>query len=109
MYKTASRLACALLLISASLSVGFGQTSTANLTGLISDPAGVAIPGAKVKLENVATREKREAMSGNEGRFTFSQILPGVYDLQAEATGVKSFTHRTITLALGQSGAAGGS
>src|SRR5258708_8569992 len=105
MYKTALRLACALFLISASLYVGFGQTSTANLTGLISDPAGVAIPSAKIKLENVATREKREAMSGNEGRFTFSQILPGVYDLQAEATGFKSFTQRNITLVSGQSGA----
>src|SRR6266446_1314423 len=105
MYKAASRLARALLLISASLSVGFGQTSTANLTGLISDPSGVAIPSAKVKLENVATHEKREATSGAEGRFTFSQILPGVYDLQAEATGFKSFTQRTITLVSGQSGA----
>ncbi len=56
MYKTASRLVSALLLISVSLSVGFGQTSTANLTGLISDPAGVAIPSAKVKLENVWSR-----------------------------------------------------
>ena len=105
MYRTASRFVGAVLLLSASLPVGFSQTSTANLTGLIGDPAGVAIPGAKVRLENVATHEKREAMSGSEGRFTFSQILPGVYDLQAEATGFKSFAQRNITLVSGQSGA----
>src|SRR5689334_12459002 len=106
MFRTIRRSVCALLLISGSLPVWFSQTSTANLTGLISDPAAIAIPGVKVKLENVATHEKRETTSGGEGRFTFSQILPGVYDLQAEATGFKSFTQRNITLVSGQSGAA---
>src|SRR6266576_1851713 len=106
MSRTVRRPVSALLLISASLAVGLSQTSTANLTGLISDPAAVAIPGVKVKLENIATHEKREAMSGSEGRFSFSQILPGVYDLQAEATGFKLFTQHNITLVSGQSGAA---
>jgi hypothetical protein len=106
MFRTVRRFVSALVLISASLPFGFSQTSTANLTGLISDPAGIAIPAVKVKLENVATHEKREAMSSNEGRVTFSQVLPGVYDLQAEATGFKSFTQRNVTLVSGQSGAA---
>jgi Carboxypeptidase regulatory-like domain/TonB-dependent Receptor Plug Domain len=105
MYRTASRLVAALLLISANLPVGLSQTSTANLTGLIGDAAGASIPSVKVRLENVATREKRESISSNEGRFTFSQILPGIYDLQAEATGFKLFTQRNITLVSGQSGA----
>ena len=105
MFRTASRLAGAMLLFSMSLVVGFSQTSTSNLTGLISDAAGAAIPGAKVKLENVATHEKRETLSGNEGRYSFSQILAGVYTLQAEATGFKVFTERNITLVSGQSGA----
>ena len=105
MSRTASRLVGAMLLFSASLPVGFSQTSTANLTGLISDGAGAAIPSAKVRLENVATHEKREALSGNEGRYSFSQILPGVYTLQAEATGFKVFTERNIVLVSGQSSA----
>jgi hypothetical protein len=105
MHVTTSRLVGALLLFAANLPVGYSQTSTANLTGLISDPAGAAIPEVRVTIENVATHEKRSATSGAEGRFTFSQILPGVYDLTAEATGFKSFTERGITLVSGQSGA----
>ena len=50
MYRTFSGLVGAILLISASLPVGFSQTSTANLTGLISDPAGAAIPGVKINV-----------------------------------------------------------
>src|SRR5262245_40879885 len=103
MSRTQSRFVGALFLIVVSLPVGLSQTSTSNLTGLITDPSGVALPGAKVRLENVATHEKRETTSGSEGRFTFSQILPGVYDLQAEATGFKAFAQRNITLVAGQS------
>src|SRR3954463_9143936 len=74
------------------------QTFTANLTGVVTDPAGAAVPDAAVKLENVATRDRREAVTGSEGRFTFSQLPPGVYELQAEATGFKSFVQRNINL-----------
>lgn len=105
MFNPVSRLMSALVLLTASLPVALAQTSTANLTGLISDPAGAAIPAARVRLENTATRETRETTSGNEGRFTFSQILPGTYSVQAEATGFKSFTQKNIILLSGQSGA----
>ena len=85
MSNLVSRFISAFVLIAASMPVAFAQTSTSNLTGLISDPAGAAIPGARLRLENAATRETRETTTGGEGRFTFSQILPGVYSLQAEA------------------------
>src|ERR1041384_3299935 len=105
MYRLTMRFCAALLLTAMSLSVVFSQTSTANLTGLITDPGGAAIPDVQITLENVATHEKRAATSGGEGRVTFSQILPGVYDLLAEAAGFKSFTQRGIVLVSGQSGA----
>src|SRR5882672_6200243 len=82
-----------------------GQTYTANLTGVVADPAGAAVPGVSLKLENAATHEKRETKTGEEGRFTFSQLLPGVYQLQAEATGFKAFVQSNINLISGQSAA----
>ena len=106
MSSLVSRFISAFVLIAASMSVAFAQTSTSNLTGLISDPAGAAIPGARLRLENAATRETRETTTGGEGRFTFSQILPGVYSLQAEATGFKGYMQSNIILVSGQSGAA---
>lgn len=81
------------------------QTFSANLTGVVTDPAGAAIPDAVVKLTNTETRDRREASSGPEGRFTFSQLLPGTYELQTEATGFKSFLQRNVTLIAGQSAA----
>src|SRR5918996_948848 len=95
-------LACILLLVPVSL---LAQTFTANLTGLVADPAGAAIPDATVRIENQATRDRREVKTGPEGRFTFSQLQPGVYDLQAEAVGFKSYVQRGINLIAGQSAA----
>ena len=105
MVRVALRFAVTLLLIAVIQHSAFSQTSTSNLTGVVSDPAGSAIPDARVKFENADTHETRVANTGNEGRFTFSQILPGVYDLQIEAPGFKSFTQRGIILVSGQSGA----
>ncbi len=82
-----------------------GQTFTANLTGVVTDPAGADIPNVTIKLENAATREKRETATGAEGRFTFSQLLPGIYQIQAEAPGFKAFLQRNINLVAGQSAA----
>src|SRR2546421_6343160 len=83
----------------------FSQTFTANLTGVVTDPAGADIPGVTVKLENASTREKRETVTGTEVRFTFSQLLPGVYQIQAEAPGFKAYLQRNINLVAGQSAA----
>ena len=61
----------AFILLSAVCS---GQVFTANLTGLVTDPAGAAVPEAIVRLENIDTQDKRETKTGPEGRFTFSQL-----------------------------------
>ncbi len=93
----------ALLFAIAAPSV-FGQAFTSNLTGLVSDPNGAVMPGVAVKVKNAATNETRQSVTGQEGRFTFSQLLPGAYELTAEAQGFKLFLQRGITLVANQSG-----
>ncbi len=92
-------------LLAAILPACWPQSFTANITGIINDPTGGAIPGAKVRLENAATGEARETMAGAEGRYTFSQLQPGAYSLRAETAGFKAFTQKGITLISGQSAA----
>ncbi|MBM3736323.1 MAG: TonB-dependent receptor [Acidobacteria bacterium] len=82
-----------------------GQIFTANLTGLVTDPTGGAVPGVTVKVTNTATNESRTTTTGSEGRYTFSQLLPGSYALFAQTTGFKAFTQTGITLQASQSAA----
>src|SRR5262245_21135056 len=105
MPRVASLPSLTLSLVLGSLSLCLGQTYTSNLTGLVTDPAGAIVPSVTLKLENVSTHEKRETKTGEEVRFTFSQLLPGVYQLQAEAAGFKSFVQNKINLIAGQSAA----
>jgi hypothetical protein len=95
---------CVLLALTAASSC-FGQAFTASLTGVVTDPAAAVIPGVEVKLRNTATNEERSTGTGVEGRYTFSQLLPGTYELQVAATGFKTFVQTNIILRANQSAA----
>jgi hypothetical protein len=82
----------------------FGQAFTANLTGVVTDPKGAAIPNVSVKVVNVGNNETREVKTSGDGRYMFSQIAPGTYNLTAEQTGFKTFIRRGIALVANQSG-----
>src|SRR5712691_2220374 len=81
-----------------TIAAGFcpAQVFTANLTGLVTDPNQSVMPGVSVRIKNVATNEARQTITGAEGRYTFSQLLPGSYDVTAESTGFRSLIQRDI-------------
>ena len=63
---------------------------TAELSGIISDPSGLAVPNAKVTVKSRATGVTREVVSNQEGLYSIPALPPGSYDLTVEATGFKS-------------------
>ena len=75
-----------------------GQVFTATVTGIVLDPSGGAIPKATLSLTNTATADKRTATTGLDGRYTFSQLLPGNYELSTEAAGFKKYVQQGIGL-----------
>jgi hypothetical protein len=81
-----------------------GQVSSASFTGTVKDPNDALIPAAGVRLRNAATGETRQTRTGAEGRYTFSQLLPGGYDLTVEAAGFKTSLRRNIALSANQAG-----
>lgn len=61
-----------------------GQTaSTGALTGITFDPSGAALPGVVLHIINEDSAESESTTSDEEGRFAFSFVRPGNYDLQA--------------------------
>ena len=56
------------------------------LSGTILDPTGTAVAGAKIKLSR-ADQLTREAISGDDGRFCFTNIAPGPFELAISSEG----------------------
>jgi hypothetical protein len=94
-----------ILVLLVAAQAAFPQAFTSSLTGLITDPSGGAVPNATVRLKNTATSEERASASSADGRYTFSQLLPGEYELAAEAPGFKAHAQKGILLKALQSAA----
>ncbi|GGH01566.1 carboxypeptidase-like regulatory domain-containing protein [Silvibacterium dinghuense] len=80
------------------------QDTNASLTGSVTDSSGSAIPGVSLTLTNTSTHFKVTITSGQDGQYTFANISPGIYSLQASAKGFKSVTQTGIELAATQQG-----
>ncbi len=68
----------------------FGQvSSTAPITGTITDPNGAVISGARVVVKNAATGLELRATTASNGSFTVPAVATGVYIVTIEAQGFK--------------------
>ena len=86
------------LLCAVSLQNAWGQTVYGSIAGTVTDSSGAAISGTVVTLTNLATAEKRTVNTGQEGNYTFVNILPGNYSLGAEKAGFKVFRRGPIVV-----------
>jgi hypothetical protein len=85
-----------------SSSHALAQEASATVNGVISDPSGAAVPNARVSLTNVNTAVVRSTVTNSGGAYAFLDVVPGVYTLQATATGFSSVTQAAVTLAVNQ-------
>lgn len=79
------------------------QLYSGSLTGLVKDPSGAVIPGAKVVAMNTKNGFTYAATTNSTGRYLLRPLPPGDYTLTVTATGFKTFTQKAITLAVSQS------
>src|SRR3954453_13782331 len=92
--KALARSAC-LFAFCASLS---GQGLTGRLSGSVTDPSGGAVANSAVQLTNTQTSQTRSANTDNDGRFVFTELLPGTYSLSIQNPGFKKFEQSGISV-----------
>src|SRR3954454_7114048 len=86
------------LISAASAGSAVAQTAAASLNGVVTDPSQAHMPGVTVTVRNQATLETRDATTDSDGRFAFSQLPPGMYEVTAEITGFKRFRQVDLPL-----------
>ena len=83
-------------------SIGFAQSTTGSIYGIVADPTGAAIPGATVVVKNVQTGLVLTQTTNSTGEYTFTTVNPGDYTVTATAASFKSTTQTGIALASNQ-------
>ncbi len=104
---TAKTLWLAILLISIVVLApwhGLAQLSSASLNGTVKDPQGAVVSNATLVLTNVGTSVKNTTASNQDGAYTFVNLTPGQYTLEASAPGFSSNQIPPFTLAVSQVG-----
>ena len=88
----------ALALLSAAPLLG----QSAELSGLITDPSGLAVPNARVSVQRVDTGAARTVSSNQQGEYGVPALLPGPYNITVEANGFKTIHQNGVVVEVDQ-------
>jgi hypothetical protein len=75
---------------------------TGEISGIVTDPAGAAIPGARVSIRETATGARRAAETNAEGVYAAPALLPGEYTIAIQREGFKQAARTGLQLQVGQ-------
>ena len=90
------------LLVIALVAIAPLLAQNAQLSGLISDPSGLAVPGARVVVQSVETGATRAVSSNQQGEYSASALLPGRYNISVKADGFKTMDQNGVVLEVDQ-------
>ncbi len=99
--KRAIALRCGFLFavaVFAGARIAPAQTFTASIAGIVSDPTGAVVSGAKVELTNTSTHDVRDYTTTDDGSYKFDNLLPGTYQVTVDANGFKTFVRSNMLL-----------
>jgi hypothetical protein len=74
------------------------QTIVGSITGVVSDPTGAVVPGAKVLLTDTNKGYTYHAVTDSVGRYVISDLPASNYKITIEASGFKTSTQEGIVL-----------
>ena len=94
-------IAVAVLLVLATPKA-IGQISTAEISGVVQDPSGGVVSHAQLTLTQTDTGFVRDAVTGDDGAYTFTSLPVGSYVLRVKVSGFAPYEQTGIVLTVGQ-------
>ena len=78
--------------------MAWGQATTAQITGTVTDQSGAVLPGVEITVTQTATGAKRTAVSNETGNYVLASLPVGPYMLEAGLPGFKTYVQSGIVL-----------
>ncbi len=91
---------CSALVLSTGLA--YAQTITGSVTGVVTDPTGAVIAGAKVTATNTGTNVATSATTNSAGLYDIRFLQIGQYKITIENAGFKSLATQPFMLEVNQ-------
>ncbi len=82
-------------------SAALAQTSTGTISGVVHDESGAVVPGVNVTVTNVDQGIGNSLATDASGRFHVPTLIPGHYEIQAQAAGFQTGVRKGIQLTVG--------
>ena len=79
----------------------WAQVTSGSLAGVVSDPTGAVVPGAKVVLTDTTKGYDYPVTTDATGRYLITNLLPSTYRIAVKASGFKTFTQTDIVIDVG--------
>ncbi len=97
-------LLCLFFFLLAGFAAGnlWAQVYSGSLTGVVTDPSGAVVPGAKVTLTDAGKKFDYPATTDNSGRYLIRPLPPSTYNLTVEAKGFSKYLQNNVVLAVNQ-------
>jgi hypothetical protein len=80
----------------------WGQVASGEITGVVKDQAGTAVPGATVTVTNLETNRRVVRASTGDGLFTAPGLPPGQYRIDVHLEGFRPVRRDGIRLSTGE-------
>jgi hypothetical protein len=96
------RTICAVGLLILFAGASHGQSSTGSISGVVTDQNQAVIPAATITIRNTATGLTRSTSADKQGRYSFSDVPIGLYELTVEAVTFPKYIQADIRLLVNQ-------
>jgi Carboxypeptidase regulatory-like domain/TonB dependent receptor len=80
----------------------FAQLDRGGISGVVTDPSGSAIAGARVTVTNAAMGTQNSTVTTASGAYTVPQLAAGEYNITVVATAFSTLIRNGITVSVGQ-------
>lgn len=75
------------------------SVASGDISGVVTDPRGDALPGSIVQIRNADSRSAASVVADDQGRFSFKTVAAGTYEVSAQSQGFANAIRKEIRVA----------